>query len=185
MAGFPSVLKTAGGGYEMWYAGSENSGVNIHVGYATSADGVAWTKFAGTAGKGSIINVAGPPAVIKDGSTYKMWSAPNDYSFNYFTGASTSVGTTAAYPFIFSLNQNYPNPFNPSTTISFTLPTTSHVRLSVFSLLGKEIATLVDGTLSAGVHNQVWDAGVHPSGMYLYRLQSFATTEFRKMMLVR
>ncbi|MCX6136232.1 MAG: T9SS type A sorting domain-containing protein [Ignavibacteriales bacterium] len=185
MAGFPSVVKNVTGVYEMWYAGSENSGVNVHVGYATSADGITWTKSAGTAGKGSVIDIAGPPAVIKDGNAYKLWATPNTYSINYYTSGTTSVPAQRTQPFTFSLEQNYPNPFNPSTAISFTLPQTSQVRMTVFTILGKEIATLVDGTLSAGTHETIWDAGTHSSGVYMYRLQTPTMTECRKMTLVR
>ena len=74
----------------------------------------------------------------------------------------------------FLLHQNYPNPFNPSTRIDYTLPTVCRVRLQVFTLLGQEVATLVDGNRSAGVHHVEWTAtaGAAPlaGGLYFYRL---------------
>jgi hypothetical protein len=81
-------------------------------------------------------------------------------------------------PSAIELSQNYPNPFNPSTTISFQLPAlsrvegsaVSHVRLKVFDLLGKEIATLVNGNFSPGSHTVRWDASGLASGLYFYRL---------------
>lgn len=85
----------------------------------------------------------------------------------------------------FALAQNYPNPFNPTTTIGFALPTTGHTRLSVFNVLGQLVATPVDGTLSAGSHEVVWDAGREPSGVYFYRLEHTSGSQTRKMVLLK
>jgi hypothetical protein len=83
------------------------------------------------------------------------------------------------------LGQNYPNPFNPTTAIAFSLPTSSHVTLKVFSILGEEVATLVDGTLSAGQHVRTFDASRLASGLYLYQLKGDGYTEVRRMMLTK
>jgi hypothetical protein len=85
----------------------------------------------------------------------------------------------------FSLSQNYPNPFNPSTTISYGLPTRSHVTLRIFNVLGQEVATLVDSEVQAGRHQVRWDAGRLASGVYLYRIQSGTFVETKKTVLVR
>ena len=68
---------------------------------------------------------------------------------------STDRGT--ALPTDFALGQNYPNPFNPSTIIPYQVPTSTHVRLEVFNMLGQHLATLVDGERSAGVYTAQWD----------------------------
>ncbi len=78
---------------------------------------------------------------------------------------------SAALPKAFALEQNYPNPFNPATTISYALPQSSRVRLSVFNMLGQEIAVLADGLESAGYRSATFDAGSIPSGVYFYRLR--------------
>jgi hypothetical protein len=70
-----------------------------------------------------------------------------------------------------------PNPFNPATTLSFTLPAAGPVRLTIFDLAGRLVATLVDGTLDAGTHSAVWDARdgngrSQASGVYIARLQA-------------
>jgi hypothetical protein len=85
----------------------------------------------------------------------------------------------------FKLEQNYPNPFNPSTNIRFSLPLKNDVQLTIYDILGRKIATLVDKTLPAGTHTFNWDASRFASGIYLYRLvtQEWATT--KKMTLIK
>ena len=85
----------------------------------------------------------------------------------------------------FKLNQNYPNPFNPSTVISYQLPASGKVTLKVYDLLGQEVATLVNTTMSAGAHEVSFDASRLASGMYIYRIQSGNFIQTRKMLLVK
>ena len=79
---------------------------------------------------------------------------------------------TSSTPKVFSLAQNRPNPFNPTTQISFTVPTTSHVRLTVFNLLGQKVETLVDGIRAPGSYTITWDARHVASGLYFYRIET-------------
>jgi PKD repeat protein len=90
----------------------------------------------------------------------------------------------------FSLEQNYPNPFNPSTTIDFSLPSAGEVTLEVYNILGAKVATLVNGSLSAGRHSVVWNSttdGGAPvsSGVYFYRLVTGDQVMTKKMMLLK
>ncbi len=88
-----------------------------------------------------------------------------------------------------TLSQNYPNPFNPSTVIGFTVGTQDHaslhVRLAVYDLLGREVAVLVNGPMSAGAHTVAFDASTLSSGMYIYRIVSNGEQVSRRMMLVK
>lgn len=84
-----------------------------------------------------------------------------------------------------ALSQNYPNPFNPSTVIGYQLSEAGDVRLSVFDLLGREVAVLVNQNQSAGSYNVTFDATNLTSGMYMYRLQSGSKTLTGKMLLVK
>ncbi|TAK56350.1 MAG: T9SS type A sorting domain-containing protein [Bacteroidetes bacterium] len=88
-------------------------------------------------------------------------------------------------PNTFSLEQNYPNPFNPSTVIRYQLPVNSHVTLKVYDLLGREVATLVDGMQDAGFKMQEWNAGGFASGVYLYQLKAGSYTEVKKLVLMK
>lgn len=88
-------------------------------------------------------------------------------------------------PSTIQLNQNYPNPFNPNTTISYSIDNPGEVSLKVYNLLGKEVATLVNGTQASGNHSIVWNASNVPSGVYMYRLTSGSTQLSRRMMLIK
>ncbi len=72
----------------------------------------------------------------------------------------------------YTLAANYPNPFNPETTIRFTVPSASYVRLVVYDVLGRQVRVLVDGMREAGTHAVRFEAGSLPSGTYLYRLET-------------
>jgi len=86
---------------------------------------------------------------------------------------------------VFKLYQNLPNPFNPSTTISFNLPVSGSVILKVFDVSGKEVSTLVDSYLEAGVHSARFDGTALSSGTYYYKLTNDNLTEIKKMILVK
>ncbi len=83
------------------------------------------------------------------------------------------------------LGENYPNPFNPSTTIRYNLPTAQDVTLKVYDVLGREVATLVDGVKQSGRHQATFDARGLASGVYLYKLQTKQTSLTKKMLLVK
>ena len=88
-------------------------------------------------------------------------------------------------PFNYSLEQNYPNPFNPSTTIEYSIPQSGLVTLKVFNVLGKEVATLVNGQNDAGNHKVEFDASALNSGVYFYKIESGSFAETKKMILLK
>ncbi len=73
-------------------------------------------------------------------------------------------------PYAYSLEQNYPNPFNAATVIRYALAARSRIALTVFNVLGQEVARLADGDVDAGVHQVSFSAADLPSGCYFYRL---------------
>jgi hypothetical protein len=115
-------------------------------------------------------------------------------SFRYFGQVSTGVIPTVGQkiPDRFELEQNFPNPFNPATTIRYRLPQSGKVTLRVFSILGQEVASLVDGHQEAGVHEVYWDGNVTSGASGVYFLQMTAKgddgvefVQLRKMILVK
>ncbi len=90
----------------------------------------------------------------------------------------------------FAVQQNYPNPFNPSTVLRYQLPVNSYVTLKVYDVLGREVATLVDGLEDAGYKTLDWNASDLPSGIYFYRVTAQSSdgvvlTDIKKMLLLR
>ena len=90
-----------------------------------------------------------------------------------------------AIPKSVALAQNYPNPFNPSTQIEFQIPTSSHVTLAVYDVLGRKLEVLVDEQMNAGIYNRVWNAQGYESGVYFCRLTAGSHTEMKKMILMK
>ncbi len=95
-------------------------------------------------------------------------------------------------PGTFRLEQNYPNPFNPSTMIEYTIAGVrgqgsgaSVVRLTVYDVLGKEVATLVNGSQAPGTYSVQWNATGMPSGTYFYRLETATSSDVKKMVLAK
>ena len=122
----------------------------------------------------------------------KGWDYKDGQVFLYkHDGVVTSVDTNQeSVPKQFILEQNYPNPFNPTTTIRFSIPDRSHVTLSLFNLLGREIAKLIDEEMNAGEHSFVLDIAKRdllslPSGIYFYQLKSTNYIEQKKLLLLK
>ncbi len=125
---------------------------------------------------------------IGDISVVKLFAKdakPADRRFNDVADASS-----------FEITQNYPNPFNPTTNIAFNMPADANVSVRVYDMLGREVATLVNGFYSAGKFITTWDATnsygqTVASGIYIYRMEaqpvdgSAAFTAVRKMVLTR
>ena len=100
-------------------------------------------------------------------------------------GNLSAVNDNGTLPQKFALEQNYPNPFNPSTMINFSLGKSGQVTLSVYDLLGRQVAELVNGKMEAGVHEVNLDASELASGVYVYRLTAGGFVQSRKMVLLK
>jgi len=88
-------------------------------------------------------------------------------------------------PVEFVLFQNYPNPFNPSTTIKFSLPQQSKVKINIFNSIGQLVETLIDQQLDEGYHEVRLDAATFASGVYYYRMQAENYISIKKMLLLK
>jgi hypothetical protein len=120
-----------------------------------------------------------------------------DTAYKYVVRAYAHFGTVTGItqpielvPSTFTLGNNYPNPFNPSTTIRYSIPTAGYVRLRVFDVSGREVASLVNGVQSAGNYVVNWhgtdDAGRSvASGAYFYTLESLGQKTTRRMVLLK
>lgn len=112
---------------------------------------------------------------------YRLKQIDRDGKFEY----SGQVEVTAAEVSKFVLSQNHPNPFNPSTIISYELPVRGYVSLKVYDMLGKEVATLVNGEQAPGVKQVEFNASHLSSGIYFYALRSGNFVETKKMLMVK
>ncbi len=81
--------------------------------------------------------------------------------------------------------KNYPNPFNPSTTISYSLPNSGYIKLTVYDRIGREVKVLVDENKQQGTYSVEFNASNLPSGIYFYRIKTAEKTEVRKMILAK
>lgn len=95
------------------------------------------------------------------------------------------VPVSGTVPRAFALSQNYPNPFNPLTTIEYEIPRHTFVRLTVFDLLGRELANLVQEELPPGRYSVKFDGSGLSSGTYFYRLQAGDFVATRSLTLVK
>ncbi len=113
------------------------------------------------------------------------WAAlfAEDIHTNGIVGIEDPVAS--ALPAQYELLGNYPNPFNPSTTIEFNLPKASNIRLTIYNMVGQEVAVLMDNFMPAGNHKVKFKAEELPSGMYLYRLETAGKSFARKMLLMK
>ena len=147
--------------------------------YVSGDLGLHWELF-GTSdiGNKTIESIASTKTHVIAQTSIDTWRlAANDVLLS--TGNTDQI-----LPIGFHLEQNFPNPFNPGTTIRYQLSAVSMVKLSVFDVLGREIAVIVNEQKSAGRHTVTWNAGNRPSGVYLLRLQTGGFVQTRKMVLV-
>ena len=171
----PMFSMTRGNGLlAFWQNGDNVVAIEVHA-----ANGVSRLTFDGS---------------VRDSSGYAY--VPTFSPWSYFDGGVTPpaqvIATVngiadgaASVPARFALKQNYPNPFNPVTTIRYELSKSGRVKLSVFDLLGRETAVLVDGIMPAGSHTALFAGRNLASGVYFYRLDAEGKVAVRKMMLMK
>jgi len=109
----------------------------------------------------------------------------NTEGINPLITISNEGEPNTSVPQQFTLSQNYPNPFNPSTTITYSISEPGAVSLTVYNLVGQEVAVLFNGSQNGGVYRVEFDASHLASGLYLYKLETENYSETRKMTLVK
>ncbi len=109
----------------------------------------------------------------------------DDVKLTNYCGSLVGIVGNNNIPFEYALEQNYPNPFNPSTMIKYQIPTASNVKITVFDILGKKVAVLIDQKKDAGYHEVEFSGLNLASGLYIYRIEAGNFSDVKKMMLVK
>ena len=189
------MLLTAGSGFLLtgWFAVNDTT-VHLWLVKTDALGDTLWTTTVGDtglkAGLGLVEIAEGEYAVV--GITAPSGEGPFDGWLVRF-GDPTAQSTTpavAGVPEAFALYANYPNPFNPSTTIGFDLPEAAEVTLTVYDILGRELARLVSRRLEAGYHRVSWngkagDGREAPTGIYITRLVTPNYAQQIKLVLLK
>jgi hypothetical protein len=116
---------------------------------------------------------------------YNIWAIRNNGGISKYTSpiGIRRIGTEV--PGKYTLYQNYPNPFNPATIISFEVPSTSFVVLTIYDAAGRIVETIINKQFTAGHYELEWNASKYSSGIYFYKLEAGNFSETKKMVLVK
>ncbi len=114
-----------------------------------------------------------------------LYAATNSGLFKSSSSITAVIHQTKEQPASFSLLQNYPNPFNPLTNIRYSISSSQKITLTVYDLLGREVATLVNELKSPGTYKAQFDGSKYASGTYFYRLTAGNYVEIKKMVLLK
>jgi hypothetical protein len=125
------------------------------------------------------------PVVIVYEINGMFWREPGD-TLGLGPDSPTAVGpVNTGAPLTYLMARNYPNPFNPVTTIQYSVPIAADVKLTVYDLEGREVATLVNSPQNAGTYSVAWDGTRWASGIYFYRLTAGQRTYMDRMLLLK
>jgi hypothetical protein len=114
----------------------------------------------------------------------QVWDS-DAFTFEIFDTTSHVPDYGATIPRDFVLYPAYPNPFNPSTTLSFSMPVDANVSLKIYDVMGRHVATLINGWRDVGTYHPQFDASDLTSGVYFYRLETQKFTQTKKMVLLK
>ncbi len=180
------------------YVRNNGSSFTVHGAMMTLRCSDPWVKYINPAGV-NLVDIS-PGARSASSSFTVVYDSTFRGKFNlkaeisvdgwtYWTDSTrltvTGLEEEHLLPTAYALRQNYPNPFNPSTTIRFELPRASMVRLSVYDILGREVAVLVNEKKGPGRYEVMFHAEGLSSGVYFYRLEAGSFVETKKLLLLR
>jgi hypothetical protein len=131
----------------------------------------------------SIVGFLGSP-FLKGGSSQNFRFVDDVFFAGHVVSASEDL-SKIGIPDKYELLQNYPNPFNPSTTIKYSIPEEGFVNLTVYNIIGQDVAELVNEHMRAGYYEVTFNANNLSSGFYVYRITSGKFIETRKMVLLK
>ncbi len=163
----------------------------IAIGYEKSSYKLAKQIIDGTGGYEEHTNLANNKGRYVKFFLDKKSNANLGYGINeieIFGSRLTNIaGDELEIPSEYKLMQNYPNPFNPATTISYHIPESGRVKLEIFDLLGRNVATLIEREEASGSYNITFDSAKLNinSGVYFYRLTTGKYSQTKKMILVK
>ena len=183
-----SVVQTEDGGYV--FTGKHTSLDFTYQAWVvkTDPDGAEeWTlDIEGTVeDAGECVREIAEGAYIVAGWT-KSFGAGEEDAWLIRIGAEVSAeDIPSVNPTSFVLKTPYPNPFNNRSMVSFSLGNSGHANLSIYDITGREVASLVDGQMSSGEHQTVWNAEGMGSGVYFVRLEAGEFTQTKKLLLVK
>ncbi|MAB66398.1 MAG: hypothetical protein CL662_06125 [Bacteroidetes bacterium] len=109
----------------------------------------------------------------------------SDPSNESTTTIITDIFDESEVPDKYLMEQNYPNPFNPTTSISYKIPETANVQITLYDMLGRKLSTLVNERKLAGAYQLTLDMSTYSSGIYLYRMQAGNFVQTRRLTLIK
>ena len=171
-----SAMLIGVGGLNLWKSVENWTQFNIPIQYLMEnqpATTIISISLIDTSDSGTNLDVLGSTAFID----------------NLVLGDPTNISDNMSNRLSFKLNQNYPNPFNPVTKIKFTIPdgdvNNQYVNLNVFDILGRKIASLINGKKNPGSYEVIFNGSNYPSGIYFYELRYGEMKSVRKMILTK
>jgi len=172
-----------------WTTSSELNNMGFEVDKKSMSNNSDWQKIGFVEGNGNSTTIKNYSFVdespVKGTTLYRIKQIDFDGSFKIYNSVSVSFEGVTKY----ALEQNYPNPFNPSTMIKYSIPVAGPVKLTVYNLLGSEVATLVDEYKEAGTYSvefsKVKLKNEIGSGVYIYTINAGSFTQTRKMVVVK
>ncbi len=189
---YPSIFASGQGINIVWDDERDSIGGNHEIYNKRSTDGgISW---------GTDVRLTNNPATSENASVsisgsvaHLIWRDNRHGNTNYEiyykrdpNGNPNAINTISTeVPNGFSLSQNYPNPFNPVTNINFSIPKSGYVKLTVFDILGREAAILVNENLTTGTYKVDFDASGLSSGVYFYKLETDVFIDVKKLILIK
>ena len=157
------------------FASATGSGV-----FHSHDNGTTWTNISDGLTDGSVTSLFVLDPYLFAATTSGVYRRP----LSEITAVGPETISTKV-PEKYSLGQNYPNPFNPATRIEYSLPRTSRISLTLYNILGQQVASLFEGVRPSGTYSAVLDGSHLATGVYFYRLQTDAFVDIKKLVLLK